>query len=537
MQDYQSAYAAFDRALAGSALDGWREGRLNAAIECCDRHCGVDRVALRHVGREGACTTYSFEELRDASIRVANVLRGLGIGRGDRVAALLPRGFDLLSVVIGTWRIGAVFQPLFTAFGPKAIEHRLETSSAKLVITDAANRPKLDNLSVATRIATVGASSTGRDIHLTNAMQSASLRCPAVVIGPDDPFLIMFTSGTTGLAKPLLVPIKAIAAFAGYMRDAVGLVAEDQFWNIADPGWAYGLYYGIAGPLALGHAILFDERPFSVDATLMLIHDMGITNLTGSPTAFRAIMAAGDAGATVVKGHLRAVSCAGEPLNPEVIRWFADTLGVTVHDHYGQTELGMVVCNHHRLSHAVTPGAAGHAVPGHRVVVLDDNDCELPPGKPGTLAIDRHHSPLFWFTGYDGHPPLLGRYYRSGDTVSTLADGSIGFVGRADDVITSSGYRIGPFDVESALIEHGAVAEAAVIGKPDPKRTEIVKAFVVLRSGHIASPDLDEALRRHVRERLSAHAYPREIAFVDSLPRTPSGKIQRHVLREWERMK
>jgi len=237
-----------------------------------------------------------------------------------------------------------------------------------------------------------------------------------------------------------------------------------------------------------------------------------------------------------VKGQLRVVSSAGEPLNPEVIRWFAEHLAAPIHDHYGQTELGMAVNNHHGLRHTVRPGSAGFAMPGFRVAVLDDESRELPANVPGVLAVDLNRSPLMWFTGYwqQETPAIAGGYYRTGDTVELEADGSVSFVGRADDVITSSGYRIGPFDVESALIEHPAVIEAAVIGKPDPERTEIVKAYVVLASDYQGSEQLAEELRQYVKKRLSAHAYPREIEFLEQLPKTPSGKLQRFVLRKRE---
>ena len=230
------------------------------------------------------------------------------------------------------------------------------------------------------------------------------------------------------------------------------------------------------------------------------------------------------------------VSSAGEPLNPEVIRWFAEHAGVTIHDHYGQTELGMVLCNHHGLAHPVHVGSAGFAIPGHRIVVLDEQGRELPAGQPGILAVDRERSPLCWFAGYHGLPTkaFVGKYYLSGDTVELNPDGSISFVGRSDDVITTSGYRVGPFDVESALIEHPAVIEAAVVGKPDPERTEVIKAFVVLATGYGPSAELEEQLRQHVRQRLYAHAYPREVEFVSELPKTPSGKLQRFILRNQE---
>jgi acetyl-CoA synthetase len=352
----------------------------------------------------------------------------------------------------------------------------------------------------------------------------------------NDPFLLMFTSGTTGPAKPLEVPLKAIPAFMGYMRDAIDLRPEDAFWNVADPGWAYGLYYAVTGPLALGHPTTFYDGPFSVESTCRLVRKYGITNLAASPTAYRMLIAGEENVTVCLKDRLRAVSSAGEPLNPEVIRWFAKNLNVTIHDHYGQTELGMVLCNHHALAHPVRPGSAGFASPGHRVVVVDENAQELPVGQPGILALDLEKSPMCWFAGYLGLPtqPFVGKYYLSGDTVELNDDGSISFVGRSDDVITTSGYRVGPFDVESALIEHPAVIEAAVVGKPDPERTEIIKAFVVIHAKYGDVPDLAEELRQYVRTRLAAHAYPREIEFVAELPKTPSGKVQRFILRSQE---
>jgi acetyl-CoA synthetase len=294
------------------------------------------------------------------------------------------------------------------------------------------------------------------------------------------------------------------------------------------------LYYAVTGPLVLGHSTVFFDGAFSAERAIDVIRRLGVTNLAGSPSAYRIIIASGTEAVAPIRGQLRVVSSAGEPLTPEIIRWFARHLEVTVHDHYGQTELGMVVANHHALDHPVHMGAAGLPVPGHRVVVLDDSGHELGPGEQGILAVDRKRSPLFWFAGYREKPVQDEPYYLTGDTVEWNSDGSISFVGRADDVITSAGYRIGPFDVESALAEHPAVLESAVIGKPDPERTEIVKAFVVLKSGHSASAELAEELKQLVRSRLSAHAYPREIDFMAELPKTPSGKIQRFLLRKRE---
>lgn len=524
-------------------LDGDLDTGINACIECCDRHVASGGTILDWESADGRRASYTFAQMKELSARFAHLLAAQGIGPGDVVAGLLPRTPELLITILGTWRAGAVYQPLFTAFGPKAIEHRLKTSDAKLVVTDSHNRPKLDELEKAPKVALVtrpgdAAPRLGDiDFHAELARQSADF-APVLRKG-SDLFLMMSTSGTTGLPKGVPVPLKALLAFTIYMRDAVDLRPEDKFWNIADPGWAYGLYYAVTGPLLLGHATTFYDGPFTAATTYDVIKRHGITNLAGAPTAYRLLIAAGPEMAAKVKGQLRVVSSAGEPLNPEVIRWFAAHLGAPIHDHYGQTELGMVVNNHHRLKHAVHPGSAGHAMPGYRVAVLNEAGEELPPNVPGVLAVDIANSPLLWFTGYykQETPAIAGGYYRTGDTVELEEDGRISFVGRADDVITSSGYRIGPFDVESALIEHPAVIEAAVIGKPDPERTELVKAFVILKPGTAPTAALAEELQQYVKRRLSAHAYPREIAFVEELPKTPSGKLQRFMLRNQEAAK
>ena len=540
---YQDAVARFSIRDAMAGLRGDLETGLNACVECCDRHTGTGRVALRCVSADEVLTEYSFEDLRDMSARAANVFQAQGIRPGDVIAGLLPRTAELVATVLGAWRLGAVYQPLFTAFGPKAIEHRLKTSGAKLVVTNTAQRPKLDEVEDCPPVALIRKGDEKGDeglpegdIDFRAALQAAPTDFDPVMRRGEDLFMMMSTSGTTGLPKGVPVPLRALLAFGAYMRDAIDLRESDVFWNIADPGWAYGLYYALTGPLLLGQPTIFHEGGFNAETTYRLVERLGVTNLAGSPTAYRLLIAAGPEAAEAVRGRLRVVSSAGEPLNPEVMRWFGAHLAVPIHDHYGQTEMGMCVNNHHGLSHPVRPGSSGLAMPGYRVVVLDDDSNELGPNQPGILAIDMAKSPLMWFSGYlnQATPALAGGYYRTGDSVEFEPDGSISFIGRSDDVITSSGYRIGPFDVESALIEHPAVIEAAVIGVPDPERTEIVKAFVILGKGHQGSPELAEELRAHVKRRLSAHAYPKLIDFVAELPKTPSGKIQRFILRKAE---
>lgn len=536
-QDYFEASNVFDfDATVSNAISG-TFAAMNACYECCDRHADGDAVALIQENADGSSSRHSYAELRDQSAQFAHYLTQQGVQAGDVVAGLLPRGHALLVTILGTWRIGAIYQPLFTAFGPKAIEHRLQNSAAKLVVSDVANRSKLSDVEHCPAVMTVtdtqGVGLVGGDCDFWPALASLSTDFEPVMRSGDDPFLLMFTSGTTGLAKPLDVPLRAIVAFQRYMIDAVGLRAEDSFWNVADPGWAYGLYFGITGPMSMGLPVLSVAGLFNLDRCLDIAKKYNVNNLAGAPTVFRMLIAAGAKVADQWKEQLRVVSSAGEPLNPEVIRWFKEHLNVAINDHYGQTEMGMVLCNHHNLEHPMHIGAAGYASPGHRVVVLDENLNELHPGVPGILSVDTEQSPMFWFNGYkDMHTAAFqGRYYLTGDTAELNTDGSISFVGRSDDVITTSGYRVGPFDVESALLEHPAVVEAAVVGKPDAQRTEIIKAFVILQEGYEGTPELAEELRIHVRNRLAAHAYPREIEFPDELPKTPSGKVQRFILR------
>ncbi|MEQ9511267.1 MAG: AMP-binding protein, partial [Alloalcanivorax xenomutans] len=437
MRQYNEAVDQFDIQQVAKATLGGSLESLNACVECCDRHALPGRIALFWEGADGDSATYTFSELRDQASRFAAFLANQGVGAGDCVAGLLPRRVELLITVLATWRLGAVYQPLFTAFGPKAIDHRLQTAGTRVVVTDGDNRGKLDGLESDPLVVTVGGDK-GRgirrgDFSFWAELESQQDGAEPVMRSADDPFLMMFTSGTTGLPKAVPVPLKAIVAFAGYMQPAVGLREDDAFWKLADPGWAYGLYYAVTGPLSVGHPTTFYDGGFTVESTCRVINKYGITNLAGSPTAYRLLMAGGDTVVKALRGKLRAVSSAGEPLTPEVIRWFAKELGTTIHDHYGQTELGMVLCNHHELEHPVRIGAAGFAVPGHRVVVVNEEGEELPAGQPGILAVDRNQSPLFWFPGYPADPQksMLKHYYMSGDTVELNDDGSISFVGRS----------------------------------------------------------------------------------------------------------
>ena len=529
MPDYADAYANFSRdALAVELLAGSLE-RLSAAHECCDRWADGDRVALEWFGASGARERVTYAMLREKSARFASLLAARGIGPGDVVAGLLPRIPDLLTIIVGTWRAGAVYQPLFTAFGPAAIESRVTSdggSKAKLIVTDAANLPKLASVPECPPTLLVGA-------DFSRALTEQSADFAPVMLTGRDPFVVLFTSGTTGKPKGVRYPLALLLPVGSYMRDAIDLRPEDSYWNVADPGWAYGMLYAVMGPLLFGQTTTLFEGGFTVETTLRVMQDRAITNLAAAPTAYRLLMAAGDDAMAPIAHQLRVASSAGEPLNPEVIRWASRVLNVPLYDHYGQTEVAMLINNHHRLRHVVKPGSAGLPMPGFSAAILDADGVEVARNTPGVLAIGRT-SPLFFFDGYwkADTPSLQGDWYITGDTMVQDDDGHFAFVGRNDDIITSAGYRIGPFDVESAIIEHPAVAEVAVVGKPDPQRTEIVQAFIVLKAGVAGTDALREEIQSHVRTRLSTHAYPRDIRFVDALPKTPSGKVQRFLLRQ-----
>lgn len=537
MKTLQQAYQDFDyEKLIEQQLQGNPQS-VNAYVECCERFIGLNKIALIWEGKHGESSQWTFEQLAEASGKLANYFQSIGLKTGDCVAGLLPRTPELLITILATWRIGAIYQPLFTAFESKAIEHRVETAKTQLIVTNEEQRIKLNNIDIPHILTVYHAETTAQsDANFWQQAEKQSAESQPVMLTFEDDFLMMFTSGTTGLAKSVPVPLKAILAFKEYMRHAVDLREEDSFWNLADPGWAYGLYYGITGPLGLGHSIIMYERPFSVDHALQIIKKYKVNNLTGSPTAFRMFFGFKEKFDASIKDHLRAVSSAGEPLTPEVIHWFKHDLNVNIYDQYGQTELGMVIGNHHALDHPIKIGSAGFANPGHRFAVLNTQNEEVERGEIGTLAIDFSQSPLTWFKGYGGNnrKSFVGNYYLTGDTVRLNDLGGVDFIGRADDVITTSGYRVGPFDVESTLLECTEVLESAVIGKPDPERTEIVKAFVVLKPQYVASEQLSDKLQDYVRSRLSKHAYPKEIEFVESLPKTSSGKIQRNLLKQQE---
>lgn len=538
IENYQAYYDAFTPEQIEAQLIGSLRGGFNVCEEICDRWADGDRIGLNYEGANRPASSHTFAELKRRSAQFANLLKARGIGKGDRVACLLPRTPELMVVVLGALRAGAVYQPLFTAFGGGAIEYRVTQAQTKLLITDPENVSKLDDVNNCPPILLFNrAEADARYAELADfeaEMAEQSDEFEPVRIGADDPFLQMFTSGTVGKAKGVAVPARALLSFYVYMRFAIGLRPEDTYWNVADPGWAYGLYYAVVGPMLLGNTTHFNENAFTPETTYDMLRKYKITNLAAAPTAYRLLMANDDILGPDDKFDLRVASSAGEPLNPEVIGWVDRRLGCPVMDHYGQTETGMTACNHHDLEQRIVRvGSMGFSMPGHRVVALDNELNEVGEGETGELAVDMENSPLFFFPGYTWGEknPFRGKYYLTGDVVISHGDGSYSFNGRDDDIITTAGYRVGPSDVESTLLEHEAVAESGVIGKPDLERGAIIKAYVVIKPQFDATDELAAELKTHVRSRLSTHAFPREIEFVEELPKTPSGKIQRFILR------
>lgn len=526
------------------------KGPFSSVVELlCDRHDG-ERIAFHYENASGVKRRYSYGELKRHSLLFANVLKSLGVKKGKRVAVLLPKGPELIISVLAIWRLGGVHVPLFTAFGPQAIYYRVENSGADVIITDAANRSKLNGTIAGTdaidsskvKIITVDKNEVNDDLDYWSSFKNVQPLEFNEVVTKDDLFVILYTSGTTGHPKGVQVPVYALAAFEAYMRYGLDVREGDVFWNMADPGWAYGLYYGLIGPLLLGGTFIVYSAPFSVANTIRVFQDYNVTNFAAAPTVYRSMRAEWDDvtsnGAERLK--LRVLSSAGEPLNRDVINWAEKNLGLPIYDHYGQTEQGMEINNHHHttLQNTYKPGSMGQAMPGFKATILNEKGEAVGPNEEGQIAIDTEQSPLFWFRGYYQNEEktkerfLYGsRYYLTGDDSSYDEKGFFYFSGRNDDIISSAGYRIGPFEVENAIMEHVAVSETAVVGVPDERRGELVKAYVVLKAKYTPSDQLAKEIQLHVKENLSAHEYPRIIEFVAALPKTPSGKIQRFLLR------
>lgn len=551
LQDYQTACDSFNwNVFASNHLHLPRANGINKATICLDEHPPevMQRTALLWHGANDEKETYSFAQLKALSNQFANVLQGLGVKRGERVFIYLERIPEIYICLFGALKIGAVVGPLFSAFGPEAIQDRLQDSEAVVVITSPNLKERLDSirdqLPALRQVVLVDRKQTynhplqTHERRYDDLMASASLEFQVPDTQSDEYSIIHYTSGTTGKPKGAVHGHAAIIAQAASAHYVLDLKPEtDIYWCTADPGWVTGTSYGMFGPWALGTTMLVYEGPFNAEKWYQLIQDYKVSVWYTAPTAIRMLMKAGDAlPAQYNLSSLRHLCSVGEPLNPEAVTWGQKVFHHAFHDTWWQTETGaMHICNIPCLD--IRPGSMGKPLPGIEAGILDDTWNPLPPGEEGQLAIRPQAPSIFrtyWGRAEVYDSKFKNGWYITGDRARMDEDGYFWFISRADDVINTAGHLVGPFEVESALIEHPAVAEAGVIGKPDAERLEIVKAFISLKQGYEPSLHLEQEIKNFVRQRLAAHAYPREIEFLAGLPKTRSGKIMRRLLKARE---
>jgi acyl-coenzyme A synthetase/AMP-(fatty) acid ligase len=511
------------------------------------------KPAMLWIGPHGEERGLTFAHFGEYSGRAANAFSKLGIKKGDRILIMLPRVPEWWESVLGLMKIGAIPVPCTTLLTPKDIQFRAEVAEASAIITDNEGAAKFDQVrsecpTVQVAIVVEPNADTGREgwVNYSQVVDEASPEFTGEKTRSDDPCLVYFTSGTVGYPKMVLhtqasYPIGHTIT-GKYWLD---LHEDDLLWNLSETGWAKFAWSNLFGPWSQGAAMFIQDArgKFNPIETLEMLNKYPITTLCAPPTAYRMLVL--DEPMAYMKANspkaLRHCVGAGEPLNPEVIKVWEDETGMTIRDGYGQTETVLLCANFPPMQ--VKPGSMGKPSPGFDVEVIDHDGNPLPAGKEGDIAVRvKPTRPTWMFREYWRNPDatntcIRGDWYITGDRAYKDEDGYFWFVGRADDVIISAGYRIGPFEVESALKEHPAVAESAVVASPDEMRGEIVKAYVILAPGYTASPELASELQEHVKTVTAPYKYPREIEFVDSLPKTISGKIRRVELREMERQK
>jgi len=527
-----------------SALAGefrWQvPDRYNIGVDACDRWAAREpnRIALTFVGPDNQPRDYSYGELRDCSNRLANLFQELGVARGDRVAVLLPQAPETAIAHIAAYKLGAIAVPLFALFGPEALQYRLANSGAKAAITNKDGAAKLaeirGQLPDLKHVLCIDGDAPGcRDLAAALADQPATF--DAVDTAADDPAIIIYTSGTTGQPKGALHAHRVLLGHLPGVEMSHDLLPQpgDRIWTPADWAWIGGLLDVLLPALHHGVPVVARRfEKFSGEAAFQLIQDFGIRNAFLPPTALKMMRAVPEPEKRW-RLAMRSIASGGETLGAELIEWGRRVFGLTINEFYGQTECNMIVSSCAQLM-PVRPGIMGRAVPGHRLAIVDEAGTVMPEGTLGNIAVRRPDPVMFleyWRNPAATAAKFAGDWLHTGDTGTMDAEGWIKFVGRDDDVITSAGYRIGPGEIEDCLLGHPAVRFAGVVGKPDPQRTEIVKAYVVLKEGLEPSEALARDIQAHVKTRLAAHEYPREVAFVSELPMTTTGKIIRRELR------
>jgi len=563
LRDYETARAAFSWTNTRRELAGLPGGALNIGYEAVDRQAEgplADTVALRFLRKRGAPSELTYAALKSETARFANVLETLGVQRGERVFVLAGRIPELYVAALGTLKHGSVFSPLFSAFGPEPIEQRLRLGDAKLLLTTTALyrrkavaelRERLPGLEHVLLVGEREDIAQIPDVHDYRLLTSeAEDRCQVASTRPEDMALLHFTSGTTGTPKGAIHVHEAVVAHRATGSLVLDLRPGDVFWCTADPGWVTGTSYGIIAPLTLGVTCVVDEAELEADRWYTILEDQRVTVWYTAPTALRML---NRVGAEVAHEYdlsaLRFIASVGEPLSPELVLWGQEAFGMPVHDNWWQTETGGIMIANYR-SMDIRPGSMGRPLPGIEAAVARRDEDDKPVLAPdGTLELIEDPAGQGELVLRPGWPSMfrgylhddqryreafVGGWYLTGDLVRRDADGYFWFVGRGDDVIKTSGHLIGPFEVESVLLEHPAVAEAGVIGKPDPVAKMIVKAFVSLKPGHEGNEELRRELLAFARRRLGPAVAPREIEFVDSVPSNRSGKIMRRLLRARE---
>ena len=518
--------------------------RFNIAEACCRRHAGdASRVALLWEDESGAASEWTYRRIREQADRLSNALSALGVARGDRVAIVLPQRPETAIAHVAVYQMGAVAMPLSVLFGPDALEYRLQNSEAVVALVDPASLPNLaavrERLPALEHVIGVAGAREARVTPWETLLERASPSYAPVDTAADDPAILVYTSGTTGPPKGALKAQRAVLGNLPGFSYSHDLFPQpgDVFWSPADWAWTGGLMDALLPTMYYGHPLVGYRGRFDPERALALMQKYRVRNSFLFPTALKMIMKAVPRPRERYDLALRSVMSAGESVGETVFAWSREALGVTVNEMFGQTEINYIVGNSHTLWPA-EPGSIGRPYPGHRVACIDDAGQEVAAGEVGDIAAWDEGDPVFflcyWKNPQATKAKYTGRWCRTGDLARRDERGNFWYQGRSDDMFKSAGYRIGPSEIENCLLKHPAVANCAVIGSPDAERGNVVKAFVVLTAGVRGSRALEAELQAHVRGKLAPYEYPKEIEFIDALPMTTTGKVQRRVLRERE---